>query len=313
MVEKIKTSRMIGNGLVVLVSLIVVSLILVKTGFYSNFDAVADAEVSMKEIGNALVGSEKYQYVLPFEFIWPNDAHGRYYWNHAKYGMNIAPWSKLYRRSFVGDTRFSDVERTSDEAFAYGLIDKIEKGEGCEYTEDNKSWCTTNCKIATCGNGQLDAHEQCDPSAPATNGNQPDRCQETCRLSGCGDGYLDPGEDCDDGNTSDDDFCTSKCKRPRCGDGIVSAGEVCDDGNNTGQYGGCGFGCSYFAPRCGDKIVDAAHEQCDDGDGLNTSGYGRCNPDCTRDVYCGDGEIQQEYEECDGGDNCTSSCRLMVN
>ena len=68
--------------------------------------------------------------LLPFEFIWPNDAHGRYYWNHAKYGMNIAPWSKLYRRSFVGDTRFSDVERTSDEAFAYGLLDKIERGEG---------------------------------------------------------------------------------------------------------------------------------------------------------------------------------------
>ena len=69
MVEKIKTSRMIGNGLVVLVSLVVVSLILVKTGFYSNFVAIADAEISMKEIGNALVGSEKYQYVLPFEFI----------------------------------------------------------------------------------------------------------------------------------------------------------------------------------------------------------------------------------------------------
>ena len=69
MVEKIKTSRIIGNGLVVLVSLIVVTLILVKTGFYTSFDMVADAEVSMKEIGNALVGSEKYQYVLPFEFI----------------------------------------------------------------------------------------------------------------------------------------------------------------------------------------------------------------------------------------------------
>ncbi len=69
MVEKIKTSRMIGNGLVVIVSLIVVCLILVKTGFVSNFEAIADAEVSMKEIGYALVGSEKYQYVLPFEFI----------------------------------------------------------------------------------------------------------------------------------------------------------------------------------------------------------------------------------------------------
>lgn len=68
--------------------------------------------------------------LLPFQFIWPNDAHGRYYWDHAKYGINIAPWSKLYRRSFVGDTRFSNAERTSDEAFAYGLLDKIERGEG---------------------------------------------------------------------------------------------------------------------------------------------------------------------------------------
>jgi len=30
---------------------------------------VADVEVPMRTIGQALVGSEKYQYVLPFEFI----------------------------------------------------------------------------------------------------------------------------------------------------------------------------------------------------------------------------------------------------
>ena len=69
MVEKIKCSRIIGNGLVCLVGLVVVSLILLKAGLVSNFDAIADAEISMKEIGTALVGSEKYQYVLPFEFI----------------------------------------------------------------------------------------------------------------------------------------------------------------------------------------------------------------------------------------------------
>ena len=69
MVEKIKASRIVGNGLVVLVGLVVVSLILVKAGLISQFDAVTDTEVSMKEIGLALVGSEKYQYVLPFEFI----------------------------------------------------------------------------------------------------------------------------------------------------------------------------------------------------------------------------------------------------
>jgi NADH-quinone oxidoreductase subunit J len=30
---------------------------------------MADKEVSMDVIGNHLLGSEKYQYVLPFEFI----------------------------------------------------------------------------------------------------------------------------------------------------------------------------------------------------------------------------------------------------
>ena len=30
---------------------------------------MADAEVPMDVIGTALVGSDKYQYVLPFEFI----------------------------------------------------------------------------------------------------------------------------------------------------------------------------------------------------------------------------------------------------
>ena len=69
LVESIKTSRMLGYGLVTFVCLVVVSLILLKTGFHSSFDTVADVEVSAKEIGHALVGSEKYQYVLPFEFI----------------------------------------------------------------------------------------------------------------------------------------------------------------------------------------------------------------------------------------------------
>jgi len=69
MVEKIKTSRLIGYSLVCLIGLLVVGAILLKAGLYSNFDAVADTEMSMSQIGTALVGSDKYQYVLPFEFI----------------------------------------------------------------------------------------------------------------------------------------------------------------------------------------------------------------------------------------------------
>ena len=69
MVERIKTSRMLGNALVVVIGLVVVSLILLKTGFFTLDMAGSDVEVPMKDIGTALVGSEKYQYVLPFEFI----------------------------------------------------------------------------------------------------------------------------------------------------------------------------------------------------------------------------------------------------
>ena len=65
--ERVRSSRMIVGGLAAFAGLVVVSLILLKTGFYSH--EIANVEMPMKEIGMALVGSGKYQYVLPFEFI----------------------------------------------------------------------------------------------------------------------------------------------------------------------------------------------------------------------------------------------------
>jgi len=65
--ERVKSSKMIAGGLAALAGLVVVTLILLKTGFYTQ--EIANVEVLMKEIGMALVGSGKYQYVLPFEFI----------------------------------------------------------------------------------------------------------------------------------------------------------------------------------------------------------------------------------------------------
>ena len=65
--ERVKSSKMIVGGLAALAGLVVVTLILLKTGFYTQ--EIANVEVPMKGIGMALVGSGKYQYVLPFEFI----------------------------------------------------------------------------------------------------------------------------------------------------------------------------------------------------------------------------------------------------
>jgi len=68
LVEHVKSSRLIAGALAALAGLAVVCLIILKAGFIVN-ESVADVEVPMSEIGTALVGSEKYQYVLPFEFI----------------------------------------------------------------------------------------------------------------------------------------------------------------------------------------------------------------------------------------------------
>ena len=68
LVEHVKCSRLISGGLAVLAGLAVVCFILIKAGFVLDA-SVADVEVPMDRIGQALVGAGKYEYVLPFEFI----------------------------------------------------------------------------------------------------------------------------------------------------------------------------------------------------------------------------------------------------
>lgn len=67
LVEHVKGSRVVFGALVTLVGLVTVVAIQLKNGFINV--AVAGSEVPMDKIGNALLGSDKYQYVLPFEFI----------------------------------------------------------------------------------------------------------------------------------------------------------------------------------------------------------------------------------------------------
>ena len=69
LVERMKGSRVAFGAILSLVGFIMVVFILLKNQFMCAAAQVADVEVPMKEIGLALVGSEKYQYVLPFELI----------------------------------------------------------------------------------------------------------------------------------------------------------------------------------------------------------------------------------------------------
>lgn len=69
LVEHVKDSKAVGAALVTLAGFLTVAVVLLKNEFLFKACEMADAEVPMDVIGTALVGSDKYQYVLPFEFI----------------------------------------------------------------------------------------------------------------------------------------------------------------------------------------------------------------------------------------------------
>ena len=69
LVARFKGVRIAQALIISLIGLVVVSLILVKNHFIAAALDVADVEVPMKQVGQAMVSSGKYGYVLPFEFI----------------------------------------------------------------------------------------------------------------------------------------------------------------------------------------------------------------------------------------------------
>ena len=69
--------------------------------------------------------------ILLFDFIWKNAPEWkRPYYKQTVDNVNIAVWSKAFRREFVGDTRFPAVPFTSDKYF----MDEIVKKKPVAYT-----------------------------------------------------------------------------------------------------------------------------------------------------------------------------------
>ena len=96
----------------------------------------------------------------------------------------------------------------------------------------------------------------------------------------CGNGVVDPPETCDGGGETAQ--CDGDCTEPICGDGYVNgaAGEACDDAAaNSDAWsvsGHCNAACTGPGPSCGDGLLEAGDEACDDqnditGDGCDTA------------------------------------------
>ncbi len=123
----------------------------------------------------------------------------------------------------------------------------------------------------------------------------------------CGDAIVSGDEACDDGNQIDGDECTNACTLAVCGDQVVQAGvEDCDDGMASKT---CDADCT--AAMCGDAQTNtAAGEACDDGNALDSDG---CVKGCVA-AKCGDGFLQVGVETCDDGnmvdaDACSNTCK----
>ena len=123
----------------------------------------------------------------------------------------------------------------------------------------------------------------------AANGALPGACRADCTAPTCGDGVVDPGEDCDDGDVIDSgNGCSAACTRVgTCGDGVVQAAfEACDDGNASTER--CGYGESCTA--------------CD----------ATCNWSAGIEAHCGDGIVDAPDETCDDGDGATGYFGLSL-
>jgi len=116
-----------------------------------------------------------------------------------------------------------------------------------------------------CGDGRVQAGEQCDDGNTVDG----DGCQSTCQPTPtdslvCGDGKVQQGEACDDGNRVDGDGCQSTCQLTpadaapyaACGNGKREATEACDDGN-TVEGDGCESNCALSpmaVEQCGGSL-----------------------------------------------------------
>lgn len=210
-------------------------------------------------------------------------------WYDEDYYIDVYRDGSFVRRIYYYDTSGTiDLGRLPVGEY---YVHAVNWGMSC----DALSFSVMRCR--RCGDGDVDAGEQCDDGNTRSGDGCNARCQSEVAV--CGNGAREGGEECDDGNTINTDACLTSCRIARCGDGQLYSGvEQCDDGNSR-PGDGCDVRCQSEVPPavCGDRAV-MTPETCDDGNTVSGDG---CDNLCRAEV-CGNG-IVQAGEECDDGSN----------
>ncbi|MCR9165371.1 MAG: CAP domain-containing protein [Nannocystaceae bacterium] len=101
----------------------------------------------------------------------------------------------------LGDTS----ESTGGTDGSSGSMDESGTTDPIDPTDDSDP--TTGAPVAECGDGVVQAGEQCDDGDESNT----NACTNACQHATCGDGFNGPGEQCDDGDDDDDDTCSNDC------------------------------------------------------------------------------------------------------
>jgi cysteine-rich repeat protein len=152
-----------------------------------------------------------------------------------------------------------------------------------EYEPDAAVDATVTPPVPICGNGVIEAGEECDNGA-ANSDAVADACRRDCTKARCGDRVIDTGEQCDDGNTTAGDGCSATCQiescsgtppanygqsctDPSCGTGTILCSGVCSTQApaDLGQScaGHCPVGSTLIDARidCGGKCISSCDRQ----------------------------------------------------
>ena len=151
----------------------------------------------------------------------------------------------------------------------------------------------------------------------------------------CGNGFLDAGEQCDDGNTLNDDCCSASCQfepaETACDDGNVCTDNStcdgagicqvtgfnrsgCDDGSACTTSDQCSNGTCVGGPALGcDDDNPCTDDSCDPAVGcVHTNNTASCDDGnaCTTNDRCSAGScVGGAAPNCDDGNSCTTdSC-----
>ncbi|HJQ84944.1 MAG TPA: S8 family serine peptidase, partial [Candidatus Binatia bacterium] len=211
-------------------------------------------------------------------FSWPRDlASLDPYWNGPAKGALI-PTTELVDLDGNGSLDLIAPIGTSEvHAVDLGVPVALDALDWPTYRHDVGR--TGRFEFSHCGNGTLEAGEDCDDG----NRRPCDGCSITCHpdvVNPCGNGVASAacGEECDDGNADPADGCTNECTA--CGNGIVTYPERCDGSADccapTCQFAASGSACTDDGLACTADVCDAS------GTCLHTP-----IPNCTDDSIVG--------------------------